>query len=588
MSERPTDVQRLGRVLPYLRGDWWLYLLALSAAPASAVMTVAQPWLLKVTIDDYITPGDLPGLQRWALLYLVAVIVAFFFESTYTVTMSYAAMRSITRIRDDVFRHTLTRAQAFFDREPTGRLLTRATSDVEALGETLTAGAITIVQDVVLVIGILCAMFALDARLTLVLMLVGPPLALAVELIRRVLRRLYLRVRTSLADLNAFLAERLSGLRIVQLYSDEARTLELFDRRLFRYRDATVRTNIWDALLYALVDGLSSVTMAMMLWYGSGGLFEGVATAGLLAAFIDYIGKLFQPIREFSSKVAVLQRAGSALEKIFGLLDVDDAITTGDVRLEGRVDEVRLDDVSFAYGSGPDVLHGVSLHVRDGEVVALVGRTGSGKSTISKLLTRAYDGVRGSMRINGQELVELRTDDVRGAVGMVHQDVQLFPGSVRFNLCLGATIADDDLWAAIRMVGAERAVQRVGGLDGRIEHGGRNLSVGEGQLLAFARTMAHDPPMVILDEATASVDSMTEAAIQTATDVILSHKTVLVVAHRLSTITRADRIYVLDGGRVIEHGSHAELLDAGGVYAELFESQFAEGAHLDAPSATVA
>jgi ATP-binding cassette subfamily B protein len=575
MSPPDTDWGRFRRTLPYLRGDVLLWTVAAAAAPVSAALVVMQPWLLKHAIDDYIVPGDLDGLTSVALAFLGAVLISFIAEATYTLALSYAAMRTIRRIRAAVFHHTLTRAQTFFDRVPTGRLLTRATSDVDALGETLTAGAITIVLDVLKVFGILVAMVGLDARLTALLLLVGPPLGIAVELIRRVLRRLYLEVRTSLASLNAYLAERLTGVRIVQLYTDEERTLREFDRRLFSYRDATIRTNIWDALLYAIVDGLSSITMALMLWYGANGWLDSVATAGLLAAFIDYIGKLFTPIREFSSKLAVIQRASSALEKIYGLLDTDLAIVSGNEEPGVSFESLELRDVSFGYAEdGPDALQGLSLTVRPGEVVALVGRTGSGKSTVGKLLVRAYDGYRGSIKLNGVELRDARLESARRLVGMVHQDVQIYPGDVRFNLNLGHPIPDVELTSAAESAHAMRAIDRLGGLDGAIRHRGGNVSVGEAQLLSFARTLAHDPPFIILDEATASVDTLTEAAIQKATEHILASKTVLVIAHRLSTVINADRIVVLDGGQILEQGSHAELLELKGAYAALFHAQF--------------
>lgn len=573
-SSNASDWQLATKLLPWLKGDAVLYSVALIAAPFSAILVVLQPYLLKVAIDDYILPGDTAGLQQMAMLYLGAVVAAFAFEAGYTLAISYAAMRSIARLRDGVFRHTLSLAQSFFDTEPTGRLLTRATSDVEALGETLTAGAVTIVLDAMLVVGIITAMMWLDWRLTAVMLLLAPVLFVAVEAIRRVLRRLYLEVRTSLAALNAYTAERLGGVQVIQLYSDEERALAEYDKRLWHYRDTTIRTNIWDALLFALVDGLGSVTMALMLWYGSGGLLEGTVTAGLLAAFIDYVAKLFRPIGEFSQKVAVLQRASTALQKIFGLLDHSEHISDG----TEAVDEhgaIVLDDVHFAYGDGPDVLKGVSLVVAPGEVVALVGRTGSGKTTIGKLLIRCYDGYRGTFTVGGTELRDLRVDNVRRLIGAVPQDVQLFPGDVRFNLTLGHDIPDEQLWDAIRVVHAEEVVKQLGGLEGHVEHGGGNLSVGQGQLLSFARTMAQDPPIVILDEATASVDTLTEAAIQQATAAILARKTVLVIAHRLSTITNADRIAVLDAGVVIELGSHTELMDQEGRYAALFRQQLA-------------
>ena len=570
-----SDWGRLRRTAPYLRGDGWLYLIAVLCAPASALLTVTQPYLLKVAIDQHIVPQQLDGLAQAALLYLGAVVIAFAMETAYTLTLSYAAMRTITRIRRHVYRHTLGLAQSFWDREPTGKLLTRATSDVEALGETLTAGAITILLDVMLVLGILTAMLALDPWLTAVMVFVAPVLAVAIEGIRRVLRRLYLKVRTSIAALNAYTAERLTGLKVVQLYSDEARALEGFRQRNRAYRDATIKTNVWDALLYAIVDGMSSVTMALMLWYGASDWFDTPVTAGLLAAFIDYVSKLFTPIREFSAKLAVIQRANSALEKIFSLLDHEERVPEGTVEAHDVRGTLTVRDLHFAYGDGPDVLKGIDLDLAQGEVVALVGRTGSGKTTLGKLLLRSYGGYRGSMRLDGTEHSDLTTASVRQAVGMVHQDVQLYPGTVRFNLALGAELSDAQLQEAIDLANAGPVVERLGGLDGRIEHEGRNVSVGEAQLLAFARTMAHDAPVVILDEATASVDTLTEERIQRATQALLDRKTVLVIAHRLSTVVGADRILVLHAGEVIERGSHEELMAAGGAYRELFDSQFA-------------
>lgn len=577
LDHSPSDWSLVRKLVPFLRGDRHLYILALIAAPISTLLVVVQPYLMKRAIDDAILVGDAATLESLAFFYLGAVIVGFLAETGYTITISYAAMRTITRLREGVYTHTLEMAQGFFDREPTGKLLTRATSDVDALGETLTAGAITIILDVLLVTGILIAMFTMHASLTLVMLVLAPALGFVVDRIRRILRKLYLKVRTALATLNAFTAERLEGVRVVQLYSDEERAVEAYEDRLYRYRDATIRTNIWDALLFAFVDGLSSIAVALMLYWGGIVSAEGAVTAGLLAAFIDYVGRLFEPIRNFSAKIAVIQRAISALEKIFGLLDHHERITPGDEELAGEFDGICFENVSFRYGDeGDNVLSDVSFEIGKGEVVALVGRTGSGKSTIAKLLIRAYDGYEGSILFGGAELSNLRLDDVRRELGMVHQDVQLFPGDVRFNLTLGREVDDETLWENVRLMRATPAVEKLGGLEGRVQHKGGNLSVGEGQLLSFARTMVYDPPVVILDEATASVDTMTEAAIQEATDAIFERKTVLVIAHRLSTIMNADRILVLDAGRVIESGSHTELMEAGGMYADLFHSQFAE------------
>jgi ATP-binding cassette subfamily B multidrug efflux pump len=569
------DLGYLRRLWPHLKGDRWLYGLALAFAPLTAAMVVAQPYLLKSAIDDGITGGDLAAIRSVALVYLGVVVLEFLAQAAYTLFITYASTRTIARLRATVYAHTMGLAQSTFDREPTGKLLTRATSDVDALGETLSAGAFTLVVDVLLVIGILVAMFSLDPWLTLIVLLSAPLLAFGVDRVRRVLRRLYGQVRTSLSSLNAFTAERLNGLEVVQLYRDEARTLGEYDARLTRYRDATIRTNIWDALLYASMDGMRSITLALMLYYGSGGLFDGAVTAGLLAAFIEYVSRLYQPIQEFSSKVAILQRAASALEKIFGLLDMDDHITAGSTELDAPVGHIVVKDLRFAYRGGHDVLRGVDLEVLPGEVVAIVGRTGSGKTTLGKLLLRMYDGYSGSITVDGHELSSLSPRSVRRAIGTVRQDVQLFPGDVRFNLALGRELGDEALHAAIGRAHATAAVANLGGLDGRVEHQGANLSVGEAQLLSFARTMAHDPPIVVLDEATASVDSLTEAKVQAATREVLDDKTVIVIAHRLSTVMSADRIAVMSDGVVAESGTHDELVAAGGMYARLVAEDLA-------------
>lgn len=567
MSEERSDARIARELWPFLRADGRWYLTALLLAPLSAALVIAQPWLLQQAIDGYIIPGDLAGLQTAALFYLGAVVAGFLVETTHSLCLGVGAMRTVTSVRKAIYAHTLRLGPTYFDREPTGRLLTRATSDVEAVGETLTAGAITIVLDVLQVVGILAAMLWLDARLTLAVLVVAPPLAIILDLLRRRLRRLYVEVRVSLTALNAFVSERLRGIETVQLYADEARTAQRFHDRVERYRKATVRTNIYDALLYAVVDGTTAITLALLLWWGSGGVLEGATTAGVLAAFIDYVSKLFRPIQEFSGKVATLQRAGASLSKIFELLAVTETVNGGGTKLTQVEGQLVVRSLRFAYPEGPDVLHGVDLALRPGLSVGVCGRTGSGKSTLGRLITRTYGGYRGSITLDGHELRDLDVACARKAVGAVRQDVQLFPGSVRFNLTLGAPIADAALLDAIRLAHAEPVVARLGGLDGQIAGGGRNLSGGEAQLLSFARTLAHDPAIVVLDEATASVDALTEARIQAATEALLSRKPTLVIAHRLSTLRACGHILVMKDGRVVEAGDHDALMALGGVYA---------------------
>jgi ATP-binding cassette subfamily B multidrug efflux pump len=573
VSDRPTSDWALYRqAWTYIRPWWPMYAVALVSAPLSAALTVAQPALLKAAIDQGLVLRDVAAVQRIALYYLAAVIAGFGLQVVYSGVLGRAALLTITSLRRAIYHHTLRLPQSFFDVHPTGQLLTRATSDVEALDETLTAGAVTIVLDALLIVGILIAMFVFEPRLTLILLLMAPVVAFLVDRIRRILRVLYVELRETLAAGNAYLAERLHGITVVHLYSDEARSNAEYTRRIHAYRDAAVRSNVWDALIFAIVDGLGSVAVGLVLWVGSGALGAEPLSPGLVVAFVDYVGKLFQPMQELSAKLSILQRAASALEKIFGLLAEPTGAVDGPSPMPARPGAIRVRGLTFGYRGAPPVLSDVDLDLGRGEVVAVVGRTGSGKTTLTRLLTRAYDGYTGSIEIDGVEITALPVAGVREAIGVVHQDVQLFPGDVRFNLTLGRAMSDDALTDAIAAAQATEAVQHLGGLDGRVAHQGSNLSVGEAQLLSFARTIAHDPPIVILDEATASVDSLTEARIQAATARLLADKTVLVVAHRLSTVQHADRIVVLDAGRVVEVGRHDELLARGGAYAALVAS----------------
>ncbi len=580
------DLAIFGRFLGYLRRHWPRVALAVVLLALLTGVQTVQPWLVKEAIDGPIAAGDLLGLRFWVLLYLATLIGDVVLRYAQLVALEGAGQRVLRDLRQEVFAHITRRPMAFFDRNPVGRLITRVTSDVEALNELFSQGVLAVLGDMLAMVLIAFVMIRLDLRLSLVAFAAVPVLLLLTFYYRGKIRRTHRRVRLLLARLNALLAENLAGMGVIRLFARERRELAGFGRASRAYRDAELDGVIYESLFSALVELAGIVVTAAILWLAAAPVLEGTLTFGVLVAFIDYAKRFFHPVQDLSTKYAVLQSALASAERVFDLLDDDSAlpqerILAPPVPVAGRIE---FDSVDFSYRAGEPVLRDVTFTIEPGERVGVVGATGAGKSTLLRLLARLYDVDRGAVRIDGIDLRELDPAVLRSALGVVTQDIFLFSGTVRDNIALGLEQAESRAAGAVRAMGLEPVLERLpAGIESEVWERGANLSVGERQLVTFARAVARDPRVLVLDEATASVDPETERRIQQALEELLRGRSAIVVAHRLSTVRDLDRILVLHRGRLVESGSHAELLAAGRVYSRLHALQQGEGAGEGAP-----
>jgi ATP-binding cassette, subfamily B, multidrug efflux pump len=586
---------------PRLRAYRWQALAVALLLPVSSVMAMLVPYLTKVAIDEMVVPAArlhdigpyLTPLVHLAALAAGIVLVGYLADAFYVALLQRAGQRLIAEMREIVYRRSLRLPRGYFDRHPIGAILTRVTSDIEALGESLATGVLSMIMDGLKTLAYLSMMFYLNWRLTLVLLILLPVLTLLIRYFQRRVRETFFVARQALSEATGYLQECLAGVKTIQLFGAERQALQRFKEKNDRFYRAQNRSNFYDALLFALVEGVTSLALALVLWYAAGSLLAGTLTLGVLVAFMEYIQRLFVPVREFSQQVAVIQRSMAALDHINDLCTVPldeaeepppDELGAGPAAATAPAGtaaapaapepfrELVFENVRFRYRSeGAEILKGISFTVRKGETLALVGATGSGKSTVVRLLTRAYGGYSGSIRINGTELSEIPAARLGRMISLVHQGVFLFHGSVAFNIALERPGIDREaVEQAARYVHAHEFIERLeGGYDAPVTQGGVNLSAGQAQLLSFARAVAARTELIVLDEATSSVDSMTEHLIQMAVGRLYEDKTVIAIAHRLSTIRSADTILVLSAGRVVEAGSHAELIARGGAYAAL-------------------
>ena len=576
--DRGYDAGLLRRLLVYLRPYRGLTALAVLLLLAGAGLALAGPALTQRALDVAIPERDLGLLGTLAGLFLAALVLDFFVEYGQTLLTAYIGQRVMYDLRMQIFEHLQRLSISYFDRNPVGRLMTRVTSDVETLNELFSSGVVTVFGDVFTLLAIMTMMLVVDWRLALVTFSVIPLVWLTATIFRRRVREAFRDIRIRLARLNAYLQERLSGMRVVQLFGREQDSAARFAELNREHLQAHLRSITIYAVFFPVVELLTAVAMALLLYYGGVRTLSGSLTIGVLAAFIQLTRRFFQPLQDLSEKFNLLQSAMASSERVFALLDQPVAVLepAQPTPLPRPVrGEVRFEGVWFRYSeTGPWVLRDVSFTASPGQTVALVGHTGAGKTTIVNLLLRFYDPTRGRILVDGVDIRQLSTSDLRSLIGFVQQDLFLFVGDILHNLTLDAPITPEAARRAAGRVGANRFIERLpNGYEHRLGERGRSLSVGERQLLSFARALALDPTILILDEATSSVDAQAEGLIQHAIAELMTGRTSLVVAHRLSTILHADEILVLQHGEIRERGSHRDLLALGGVYQRLYQLQ---------------
>jgi ATP-binding cassette subfamily B multidrug efflux pump len=587
------DARLMRRLLEYLRPYWRSVAVALVAIVAGSAASLAQPYLFKIAIDRYIAVGRLDGLTRLAAVYLFILIGAFVAEYLQTWSMQLTGQRIMFDLRMAIYQHLQRLDLRYYDRNPVGRLMTRVTSDVDVLNDLFTAGVVTIFGDLFALFGIMAMMLWMNWRLALVAFAVLPLIVLITQWFRRNVRDSYRVVRGWIARINAFLQENITGMSTVQLFRREPLNFARFDEIDRKHRDANIDSIFFYAVFYPAVEAVSALSAALIIWYGGAGVMRNALTLGSLVAFLQYSQRFFRPISDMSEKFNVLQSAMASSERIFKLLD-EPIVVRPPIRPERRPAPARahivFEGVWFAYNDEDYVLKDVSFEVGPGQRVGIVGATGAGKSSLVNLLLRFYDVTRGRITVDGVDVRDLDLDDLRGLFSLVLQDVHLFSGTIADNIRLGnASIDDGRVRQAAHAVHADAFIDRMpDGYASVVAERGSTLSVGQKQLLSFARALAFDPRVLILDEATSSVDTETELLIRDALHVLMAGRTTIAIAHRLSTIQDMDKILVLHKGQLRESGTHQELLARRGIYFKLFELQYKSGDRAEKAAGTVA
>jgi len=590
------DARLLRRLMGYLRPYRRLVALSVILLVSQALLQTAGPYLTKVAIDRYLNPQPVAspldpflaqdrfaGLTQIALLYLAALIIGFFWQYGEIYLMQYTGQRVMYDLRTDIFGHLQRLDIRFYDRTPVGRLVTRVTTDVDSLNELVAAGVVAIFGDLFSLVFIFAAMVSLSPALTLAGISVAPLVVGVTFLFRRAVRDANRRIRVAIAKINSYLQEHVSGMSVVQLFNHEAKSQQRFRQINGEHRDAFKDAILAHGLFYPAIEWLGALALVTLLIYGGRRVLSGDLTIGILVAFMQYSLRIFRPIQDLGEKYNILQSAMASAERIFKLLDtpVEVARPAAAPPLPpqadgGRRPLIEFENVWFAYQGEEWVLRDLSFALSPGETVALVGHTGAGKTTIVSLLLRFYDSQRGRIRVDGVEVKDWDPVELRRRFGVVLQDPFLFSGTIAGNIRLGTeSIPDRRIEEAAEEVNLSEFIRSLpGGFDEPVRERGSSLSTGQKQLINFARALAHDPRLLILDEATSSVDTETELRVREAVGRLIQGRTSLIVAHRLSTIQRADRILVMHKGQLRESGSHQELLARRGIYWKLYRLQY--------------
>ncbi len=560
--------------------------LSLALAIALALLSPLRPYLIQITVNQYIRNGMIDWVVRITLIQLVFLLVETAFRFLFSFTTAWLGQSVVKDLRVTVFNRVLRLNLSQFDKTPIGTLTTRTINDIESINDIFSDGLIPIIADLLSIVSVLAVMFWVDWKLALISLAPFPILIFATYIFKESVNRSFIRVRNAVAALNAFVQEHITGIQVVQAFAAEDREMTKFKKINREHRNANIRAIFAYSVFFPVVEIVLAVSTAILVWWGAGKSLQlppeqAAAMAGTMISFILYLNLLFRPLRVIADKFNVLQMGMVASERVFKVIDNEDYIhNEGDFapsRVQGRIE---FDRVTFAYTEGRDVLKDISFMVEPGETVALVGHTGSGKTSIISLLNRLYQVQQGQIRIDGVDINNYRLDALRRQTGVVLQDVFLFSGSILDNITLrNPAISRGQVENAASLIGMNSFIEQLpGGYDYKVMERGSTLSLGQRQLLSFIRALLYDPSILILDEATSSVDTESEKLIQHAIDTLIAGRTAIVIAHRLSTIRKADKIIVLDKGEIREMGSHDELMARGGAYYNLVESQFNQGA----------